>query len=127
MTVDRESGDSLVEVLVALAVLSIGIAGLLGALGAHSIATTVNRDQSQVESTLLSAAEYVKSLPFAQCTPIGWQEIDEVAVPRDDAYTVEYGSAAPLGSVPCTKLAVVKVRVSGNSFQGIAVDVVKRP
>lgn len=127
MNRSRDRGDSLVEILVALAVLAIGITGLLGALADHAATTTINRDQSQVETALLSAAEYVKSLPFAQCTPAGWTTVTQAAVPHDPAYTLEYGNAHPLGTVSCSDLAVVQLRATGNGFQNVVLDVVKRP
>ncbi|MCU1624761.1 MAG: hypothetical protein JWL79_3606 [Frankiales bacterium] len=125
-----DQGDSLIEVLVALAVLGIGITGLLTAVSTHITTTTINRDQSQIETTLVSAAEYVKSLPFSAftgCTPTGWTNLTTSTVPHDPAFTVEYGNARQQGATPCATLTVVSVRVTGNGFQNMTLDLTKRP
>lgn len=128
-----ERGDSLVEILVALAVLGIGITGLLTALVTHASTTTINKDQAQIETALLSAAEYVKALPYVACTgtPTGWTTIDSTsgapAVPADGSYLLEYGQLRQLGTADCAELAQVTVRVTGNGFQDVQLDVVKRP
>ena len=125
MTSDR--GDTLVEILVALAILGIGITGLVAVLGTHATNTGANREQSHTQVALLAGAEYVKSLPFAGCTPTTWSPIPVSAVPRDPALTIEYGDARALGAVSCQKLAVVTVRVTGTGYVDVELDVVMRP
>lgn len=122
-----EAGDSLVEILVALAVLSIGIVALVGALTTNVTTTVVNRDQAQAESTLTSAAEYVKrlSLPFT-CNGGTATSVPFNAVPRGPAFSVSYGPPEPLAGQPCSNLIAVPVNVSGGGFS-LTVRVVKRP
>ena len=122
-----DSGDTLVEILVALAVLGIGIVALTGALLTSVTTTTVNRQQAQAESVLVSAAEHVKALPLpATCAGSGTATVGTADVPRDPAYTVTYGPAHPVEGQPCAQLLAVPVRVTGHGFD-LAVTVVRRP
>lgn len=121
-----DRGETLVEILAALAVLGIGITALLGGLVTNITTTGVNRDQAQVSAILLSASEHVKSLGVLACggTAI---TISPAAVPHDAAFEVTYGPAVPFdASTPCAVMYRVPVRVTGNGFD-VSVDVVKQP
>lgn len=121
-----DRGDTLVEILVALAILSIGIVALVGALGANATTTVVNRSQSQAASTLLAASEYVKSLPHSStCGPTGEVTITN-EVPHDTLYAVTYGPGRQLGTTPCSSLSIIPVRVTGDGFD-LRVEVASRP
>lgn len=121
-----DRGDTLVEVLVALAVLSIGITALMGGLLTNITTTGVNRDQAHVSSTLLSASEYVKALTTVPCgTPA--VTITTTQVPHDPGFSVSYGPAVAFdANTPCTEMLRVPVRVVGNGFD-VSLDVVRRP
>ena len=121
-----DRGDSLVEILAALAILSIGVVGLLSALAAQASTTVTNRSQTQVNTTLLAAAEYVKSLPYSACLPSAVTAVSIAQVPRDAAFDVTYGPATQVGSTPCADLTAVPVTVSGDGFNA-TITVVKRP
>lgn len=127
-----DAGDSLVEILVAMAVLSIGITGLLTALATQVSTTAVNRDQAQMESVLTSAAEYVKSRQLtSSCSPAAspssWSTIPTSAVPHGPAFVAEFSNTHQVGSISCSALTAVTVRVTGAGFQPRMVDVVTRP
>lgn len=127
----NDRGDSLVEILAAVAVLGIGIVGLMTALATHASTTGINRDQAQASTLLLTSAEYVKSLAYTgtagSCTPISATAISQAALPHDTAYTLTYGPGQQLdGSTTCDMLEVVPVTVTGNGFT-LTTDVVKRP
>jgi type II secretory pathway pseudopilin PulG len=121
-----DAGESLVEILAAITILGIGIAGLMTALGTHAATTVVNRDQSQASTALLSAAEHVKSLSFAACGPASATTVTSAKVPRAAGLTVTYGPGRALTGTPCSSLTIVPVTVTGNGFT-LSVDVVKRP
>lgn len=122
-----DRGDTLVEILAALAVLGIGITALLGGLVTNITATSVNRDQAQVSAILLSSSEHVKSLGPLSCGGSA-VTIDPADVPHDDSvFSVTYGPAVDFSaSTPCSIMYRVPVRVTGNGFD-ISLDVVKRP
>src|SRR3954465_44140 len=97
---EGQGGFTLIEGLGAMIVLGTGIAQLLGALGMQAKTSFANHSQSQAESVLGAAAEYVKGLPYddstvggANCgggtTPVTTQ------VDHDAAFGVTYGPATP--------------------------------
>ena len=123
----RDEGFTLIEVLVAMVVLGTGVVALITALGMHSKTTFLNRNQSQAAATLTAAAEYVKSLPWADSTtcPSVEKVIPSAALPRDSHFTA-YCSRLTVGSTDPSLLARIRVRVAGEGFD-VSVDVVKRP
>lgn len=136
-SLDRDDGgQTLVEILVALAILGIGVTALMAALGVNASTTVVNRSQAQISSTLLQAAEVVKAMPFTTvCTgSVDWQPtMSGAAVPRDPQFDVRYRTAEVFGSpgTACdpttgpggTTHASVRVEVSGDGFAPRHVDV----
>lgn len=122
-----DRGDSLVEILVTLAVLSIGMVALLSALTTNVTITGVNRDQSQATAVLASAAEHVKALPGfpMSCTGGTPVTISTSDVPRPAAYSVSYGPAEAVEGQPCSEVVAVPVRIMGNGFDR-TVHVVRR-
>ena len=122
----RDEGDSLVEILVSVAILGIGVTALLTALATDASTTTVNREKSQASTTLLAAAEYVKSLAYTACGPGSVTPIPSAKVPRDGVFTVTYGPGHAEGSTPCSSLTIVPVSIVGDGFN-LSIDVVKRP
>ena len=126
-----DQGDSLVEILAAVAVLGIGIVGLMSALATHAATTGINRDQAQASMLLLATAEYVKSLSYSatggSCEPSTATTISQTALAHDTAYTLTYGAGRQVdGATTCDVLEVVPVTVTGNGFT-LTTDVVKRP
>lgn len=125
---NSDRGDTLVEILVALAILSIGIAGLLTALGTHVSITSNNREQSQAESVLASAAEYVKGLTTISFACPGGAPVTVLTaeLPRPSGYTVTYGAAESVDGQACASIVAIPVAVTGNGY-ALSVKVVKRP
>src|SRR5687767_7063174 len=62
-----EEGTSLVEVLLAVAILGIAFAALLGGMSTSAIASGIHRKQATAETVLRSAAEAVKAHPYQDC------------------------------------------------------------
>lgn len=136
--VGRDDGETLIEILAAVAILSIGIVGLLTALATQASTTGTNRSQSHASTTLLAAAEYVKQLPFgafsSTCAPGPPVDISPSDVPRDPVFqngvtysrAVRFDAPAPAIDPPCSEIGVVQVRVVGDGFD-LSTSVVKRP
>lgn len=126
-TTNNEHGDSLIEILAAVAVLGIGITGLLTALATQASTTVVNRSQAQASTTLLAAAEYVKALPYTACGPGSAVVVPptDPRLPHDAIFTVTYGPGQQLASNACSALTVVPITVSGDGFD-LSAQVVKR-
>lgn len=124
---EAERGDSLIEILVALAVLSIGIVALIGAVAANATATSINRQQSQVETVLMAAAEYVKSVPLtaALCSSPS-AAFNSSLVPKPTGYSVSFGALTAFPGQACADEATVDIIVSGDGFTLPALTVLKR-
>jgi Tfp pilus assembly protein PilV len=121
----REAGDTLVEILVALAVLSIGVVALVGALGVNASTTVTNRSQSEAATIAMTAAEYVKSVPLTTALCGSAIPFDEASVPRPAGFNVTFGPLDGFDGEPCAKLASVSLTVTGDGFT-VPVTVVKR-
>jgi prepilin-type N-terminal cleavage/methylation domain-containing protein len=123
-----DNGETLIEILVALAILGIGISALLVALATNASTTVVNRDQAHAEAALLGAAEWVKAQPFPACTGgAATTTITAAEVPRATGFVLSYGRAVDFdGTTPCADLARIPVTVTGSGFT-LTLDVVMRP
>lgn len=124
----REAGDTLIEILVTVAILGIAIAGLIGALGDNAIATAGNRNEAQVQSVLVSGAEYVKSMTWSgpACSAAGTIPANSLIVPHSTSISVSYGQGASADGLPaCVDLEQVLVTVSGYGYN-VSMTVVKR-
>jgi type II secretory pathway pseudopilin PulG len=121
----KDAGDTLIEILVALAVLGIAIVALVAALGVNASTTVINRSQSEAATVAMTAAEYVKSVPLNAALCAAATPFDETQVPRPSAFTVSFGALAGYGGRPCELLAAVTVTVTGDGFT-VPVTIVKR-
>jgi len=122
-----EAGETLIEILVALAILGIGISALLTALATNASTTVINRDQAHGEAAVLAAAEWVKAQPFPSCTSGATTDITPAQLPRATGFVLTYGPAKAFDtSTPCGKLARIPITVTGSGFT-LTLDVVMRP
>ena len=62
-----EVGESLIEVIMAVAILGIAIVALLGGLVTTIVGSSTHRDQSSGTAVLLSATEALKSATYVAC------------------------------------------------------------
>lgn len=123
-----DRGDSLIEILVSLAVLGIGITALMTGLATNASTSVLNRSQSRADTLLNSTAEYVKSLSFSHASlACGAAATTNPAdVPRDPGFTVSYGGASTFSSgVSCSLLKQVPITVTGDGFT-LTIVVVRR-
>ncbi len=63
---DREAGETLLEVLIASALMAIAVVAILGGLGTTVLSTVVHRDQADANTVLVKAVETMKGVPFNQ-------------------------------------------------------------
>ena len=133
-----EIGETLAEVLVALAILSVAVVTIVGSMGTAVTIATRHRTQTVAGTILLSAADAVKDQarnPYAQCpasydpttgvgVPSGWA----VAVPGGGVLYWDATALAFQSSCPATDgmLQKVTVRVTAPNGYVDKVDVVKR-
>jgi prepilin-type N-terminal cleavage/methylation domain-containing protein len=124
-----DRGDSLIEILVAVAVLGIAVTALMAGLATEATTTVSNRSQSKAATVLNDAAEYVKGLSLSSvptCSPNSVTTITTAQMPHDSGFTVTYGPASDFNaSTPCSVMAKVPVTVSGDGYN-LTVTVVRR-
>lgn len=65
-----DEGESLIEILLAVAIMGIALAGVLGALGAATKASTVHRSQSDAQLSARDVTEQIKRQSFLPCTTL---------------------------------------------------------
>jgi prepilin-type N-terminal cleavage/methylation domain-containing protein len=122
-----DRGDSLIEVLIALSILSIGVTALMFGLGTNITTSVTNRIQSEGVTALESAAEYVKSLDQATiCATTTQTSVPASEVVAPTGATISFGPVTTVGSEACSAIAAIPVQVAGNGFQTIHVTVVTR-
>lgn len=131
-----DTGESLIEILAAMTILSIGITALVTALGTHATVTRVNRSQSQAATTLLAAAELVKALPLGDsiapygqvdsCAGLTDADVTTTELAHDAVYQLSY---APVSCPANARAIVVRITLSTTDADGFneTLDVVKRP
>jgi Tfp pilus assembly protein PilE len=124
-----DDGDTLIEILAAVTILSIGVVALITALGVMSTTTVSNRSQAQAETALLAGAEFVKNMPlttaeFASCGPAG-RAINPTEVKIPAGFSLRFAQGSAVASAPCTQLVKIPVQVSGDGYN-LSLDVVRR-
>jgi type II secretory pathway pseudopilin PulG len=121
-----EAGESLAEIMVAIAIIGIAVVVIVGSMAAAIALSTRHRQETTAGTVLLSSAEWVKGQPFDTGCPAKY------APPGGNGYSVatsvtyldDSGTAAACSST--TNLQVVKVTVTAPSGYHTSVDVVKR-
>src|SRR4051794_11547539 len=113
---ERDSGFTLVEVLVAMIVLGIGVTALLTAFATHAKTSAANRDQAQAESILTAATEYVKSLAYpSSCSGVSAGTVPPAALSSsansDTAFAATYGPGAAFDGASLCTIQQVPVHV----------------
>jgi type II secretory pathway pseudopilin PulG len=74
-----ERGETLIEILIALVVLSVGVIALMGGLGIAVFGSSLHRNQSDADAALVMGLETVKALPFVPCAT--WSSVAYSATP----------------------------------------------
>jgi len=130
-----EAGESLAELLVAIAIVGIAVVVIVGSMAAAIGLSTQHRQQATGSTLLTSAADAVKSTGYLPCSPTAPDyspALGTVTIPS--GYTVTVNNVRSLdttgASVPCpstdTKLELVTVSVKNPSGVTTSVDVTKR-
>lgn len=117
-----QAGATLVELLVALTILSIAVAALIGGMASAIVVSDAHRKQATGDTVARSAAEHIKSsgVAYADCATT-------YPVPSGSTATIasiEYwNGATPAGfatSCPATDLGLqrITITVAGNDRSG---------
>jgi hypothetical protein len=148
----REDGETLAELMVAIAILGIAIVTIVGSMAAAIGLSSLHRRQASAATVLVAAADAVKSKPYVACTTatapdysLGNADVEfppgfsasNVTVGNVRMVTIDPTSgAATTGACPGidTNVQVVTVTVSKAASKGyiegsdtaVSVDVIKR-
>jgi type II secretory pathway pseudopilin PulG len=127
----REGGETLVELLFAMAMLSIAVVTIVGSMATAISFSTRHRQQASAATYLTTAAENVKAADYSPCpsasyspgfSQSGWTI---TAPPEDVMAMAADGSVAPCTGAD-TGLQRVTIRVEAPSGYTISTDIVKR-
>ena len=62
-----EAGESLVEIVVSVAILGLAVVAIMGGLATAVLGSALHRNQADVSVVMTAAAERVKEAPYAEC------------------------------------------------------------
>ncbi len=135
--VRSEAGTTLVELLMAVAILGIAVVSIVTAMGTSIIGTDHHRKQAQAHTVLLSAVDVVKSQAYQSCATAGsYAPATGVTLPAGwtasvvSVQSVTYWNGSTFAASPCVpdpKLQLVKVQVATPDGRATeSVSVVKR-
>jgi len=65
-----QAGDTLVELLVTVVLMSIAIVAIIGGIAQAVELSGLHRNQTDVSAALVSASEYLKAQPYAPCCSV---------------------------------------------------------
>jgi type II secretory pathway pseudopilin PulG len=112
-----EAGETLVELVMALALMGIVVVGIVGGLATTVLSSQVHRSQADANAVLVSAMETIKSNEF------DWSNVDcsKTAAARQTAYeTRARTTTMPTGwsssQLTVTAMSYESVDASGVSF-----------
>lgn len=142
LSVDREDGLSLVESLVAVAILGLAFVSILAALTTTISGSELHRRQATLEAVLRNKAELVKSVSYQSCgtsaqyesatpyTPAAPNSQYSVSVTAVDYFSVSGSSPAPDSGCPVLDPGLQRLTLRAASPDGNVVKslkVFKRP
>jgi len=128
--VSSQVGDTLIEVVMAVAILGIAVVGIISGLGTTILGANLHRAQATGGTSLVTAVENLKTQTFQACPavyaaltpPAGWTQ--SVTVQYWDSSTSSYGDACPSLDATLEKVTVALTSPNGKVTE--SVDVIKR-
>jgi Tfp pilus assembly protein PilV len=115
----RDRGVSYIELLVAVVLLGTVVLGVLAALRATIIATTVERDHSKAQQWLQSAVGVLQAAAFEDCTATSTAEVPNAYDTIRTSYenTIRALATRPEGFVPPAQISVIGIDVwNGTAY-----------
>jgi len=122
----NETGVTLIEIVISLAILSLIAVAFLSGLGTASKATSIADERATAESLARSQMEYVKSYPYdseATTYPYVYTEDENNPNPitLPEGYTI---SPPEVASIPDTDTDIQKITVTINHITKLVLTVV---
>jgi prepilin-type N-terminal cleavage/methylation domain-containing protein len=140
--IDSDAGFSLVEIMIAVAIVGITFAAILGGLLSSITVSAFQRKEAIADSIVRSAAELVKAsgqTPYKNCAKPGEYSLKDLSVPSDFTVTitdVAYwswdGQPVPgnysvgfTSSCPTPDNGIQRITISATSSDGQATETVQ--
>jgi hypothetical protein len=131
-----QGGESLLELIVAVAILGLGVVALLGGLGTAVFASSLHRSQTDVSAVVTAAAEKVKAAPFMACAlpddyirpagnPFaypGWTGTVSGSIADWDGAKFEPRDLAASPPLPCAQMALLGFREQRLTITAVSSD-----
>ncbi|HST49847.1 prepilin-type N-terminal cleavage/methylation domain-containing protein [Jatrophihabitans sp.] len=117
---DRERGESLLELLIALSIMSIAVVAVIGGLVASIVASDIHRKQSTAGAAVRDYAEtvekYVAGAGYTACAAPSAYAPGTVGFSAPSGFTasavtVQYWSGTAWTAGPCTELGLQRLTV----------------
>jgi type II secretory pathway pseudopilin PulG len=125
-----ESGETLIELLVAIVVIGIGVTALLGAWQIAVASSSLNANQSRAQALLRTWAESVADTGTYAYVPCASPASMPAAVGLPTGFTsqvtVKYWTGSAWGSCPGTDLGVEQVSLTVTSPNGLYPGITQR-
>ena len=128
----RDAGFTLVESLVAIALLGLSVVAILGAIGTAASTTGLQARQADADAGLRSGAELVKSQPYVACPAIPAYDPSQATTAPDLELTAtveHWDGSSFVGSCPLVDGGFQRVTVTATAANGAftrSLQVIKR-
>jgi len=110
--ISGHEGLTLIEVLIAAAILAVGLLALVSAFPIGYVDVTVSGGQSRATSYAQAMMEQLKNQPFPAAFPVNGADVPDITPGVDDAaYTRTWNVTQEPGTNPPNRLARVRVTV----------------
>jgi type II secretory pathway pseudopilin PulG len=81
MSEDRDTGETLIELLVAIVILGISVVAILGGLAVVVQSSTLHRKQAQAQNGLRAWAEQIGAATYNDCATVGSFSLPSPSLP----------------------------------------------
>lgn len=128
----RDGGFTLVESLVAIALLGLSVVAILGAIGTAASTTGLQARQADADAGLRSGAELVKSQPYVACPAVAAYDPSQATTSPDLTLTAtieHWNGSTFVASCPVVDGGFQRVTVTATAANGAftrSLEVVKR-
>jgi len=110
--INDHQGLTLIEVLIAAAILAVGLLALVSAFPIGYVDVTASGGQSRATSYAQAMMEQLKNQPFPAAFPVNGADVPDITPGVDDAaYTRTWNVTQEPGTNPPNRLARVRVTV----------------
>lgn len=126
-----EEGETLIEVLVAVVLMGVAFAAILGGMGTAIISSVTQQKVTSADSVIRSAAEKVVSVPYVSCA----SSYETPTPPAGYTVTVEveywdgvgaFGQACPTADTGVQKVTLTVRSIGPRPLRDAVLEVVKR-